>query len=112
MYADYKKVLDEAFDKFDIKETRANLANFENSINQFSGSNQVYRERERLVRSYEAKRQELKTAENNFCFFNAVSKSGNSLIKEAERRINRIKDDIALLEQKIKMIDSKLDSQE
>ncbi|MCF0204005.1 MAG: DUF349 domain-containing protein [Muribaculaceae bacterium] len=112
VYADYKKVLDEAFDKFDIKETRANLANFENSINQFSGSNQVYRERERLVRSYEAKRQELKTAENNFCFFNAVSKSGNSLIKEAERRINRIKDDIALLEQKIKMIDSKLDSQE
>ncbi|MCF0186884.1 MAG: DUF349 domain-containing protein, partial [Bacteroidaceae bacterium] len=112
VYAEYKKALDLSFEKFDLKETRANLANFENSISQISGTNQVYKERERLVRAYESKRQELKTAENNFGFFNAVSKSGNTLIKEAERRINKIKDDIALLEQKIKMIDSKLDSAE
>lgn len=108
IYAEYKEAIDKAFEQLDMKATRARLANFENSLNQLSGTNRVYHERERLVRSFEQKRQELKTYENNMGFFNAQSKSGNSLMKEMERKIARIKDDIALLEQKIKTIDEKL----
>lgn len=108
VYNEYREAVDKAFDKFDMKATRASLANFENSISQISDQDKMYRERERLVRSYEQKRNELKTYENNMGFFNAQSKGGSSMLKEMERKIQKIKDDLALLEKKIQMVDGKL----
>ncbi|WP_407401922.1 DUF349 domain-containing protein [Sodaliphilus sp.] len=107
IYAEYREAVDKAYAKFDMKGSRANLQNFENNLNQIT-TDKAYHERERLVRTYETKCNELKTYENNMGFLNARSKSGNSLVKELERKIERIKEDIALLEQKIKMIDEKL----
>ena len=108
VYAEYKAAIDKAFDQLDMKAKKARMANFANSINQMSDSGKVYHERERLVRAYEMKSQELKTYENNLGFFNAQSKSGNSLVKEMERKIANIKEEIAMLEQKIKLIDEKI----
>ena len=108
IYAEYKALIDKAFEELDMKANKARMANFANSIKQMGDSNKVYHERERLVRAYEMKSQELKTYENNLGFFNAQSKSGNSLLKEMERKIAKIKDEISILEQKIKMIDEKL----
>ena len=107
IYAQYKEAIDKAFEKFDMKAVRARLTNFENSISQ-SGSDKVYHERERLVRAYEQKCNELKTYENNMGFFTARSKDGNTIVKELERKISNLKDEIALLEQKIKIIDEKI----
>ena len=108
VYAEYKKAVDTAFDKYDMKAVKSNLANFENTINQITDKDKIYREREYLMRSYEQKRNEIKTFENNMGFFNATSKSGNSMVKEMERRIQKIKDDLALIEKKITLIDSKI----
>ena len=108
VYAEYKKAVDAAYDKLDTKESRANIANFENALNNMSDTDKMYRERERLVRTYEQSVNELKTFENNLGFFNAQSKSGSSMLKEMERRIAKIKEDIAVLEKKIKLIDEKL----
>ena len=107
IYAEYKAAIDKAFEKFDMKETRAELSNFESSLGS-SSQDKIYRERERLVRAYEQKCNELKTYENNLGFFNAQSKGGNSMLKEVERRIQKIKDELAVLEQKIKLADEKL----
>jgi len=107
IYAQYKEAIDKAFEKFDMKAVRARLSNFENSISQ-SGADKVYHERERLVRDFEKKCNELKTYENNMGFFTARSKSGNTIVKELEKKIANLKDEIALLEQKIKIIDEKI----
>ena len=107
IYAQYKEAIDKAFEKFDMKAFRARLSNFENSISQ-SGGDKVYHERERLVRAFEQKCNELKTYENNMGFFTARSKDGNTIVKELERKISNLKDEIALLEQKIKIIDEKI----
>ena len=107
IYAQYKEAIDKAFEKFDMKAVRARLSNFENSISQ-SGADKVYHERERLVRDFEKKCNELKTYENNMGFFTARSKSGNTIVKELEKKISNLKDEIALLEQKIKIIDEKI----
>ena len=107
VYADYREAVDRAFEKLDMKGTRASLANYETTLSQMSGTDKVSHEREKLVRAFEQKCSELKTYENNMGFFNAQSKSGNSLLREMERRIQHIKDEIALLEQKIKLIDEK-----
>lgn len=108
VYAEYKAAIDKAFEQLDMKAKKARMANFANSINQMSDTGKVYHERERLVRAYEMKSQELKTYENNLGFFNAQSKSGNTLVKEMERKIANIKEEIAMLEQKIKLIDEKI----
>lgn len=108
VYAEYKAAIDKAFEQLDMKAKKARMANFANSINQMNDTGKVYHERERLVRAYEMKSQELKTYENNLGFFNAQSKSGNSLVKEMERKIANIKEEIAMLEQKIKLIDEKI----
>ena len=108
IYTEYKEAIDKAFEKFDMKEVKAALSNYENSISQMTDKDKIYREREYLVRSYEQKRNELKTFENNMGFFNATSKNGNSMLKEMERRIQKIKDDLALIEKKITLIDSKV----
>lgn len=106
IYADYREAVDKAFEKFDMRGSRANLSNFENNISQMSSDKANY-ERDRLVRIYEARCSELKTYVNNMGFLNANSKSGNSLVKELERKVEHLKEDIALLEQKIKMLDDK-----
>lgn len=109
IYDSYRQVVNDLYDRFDIRETKARFANFENSINEMGGDeNKLYRERERLVRAYEQKRNELHTYENNLGFFNAKSKTGNSMFKEVERKIQRIKEDLDVLEKKIEVIDSKL----
>ena len=62
------------------------------------------RERDRLARVLEAKRSELRTLENNLGFLNAKSKSGNSLLHDFERKIERLRDDIAEIADKLKML--------
>ncbi len=109
VYAEYQAALNEAFAKFDIKESRSRISNFESNIEQIAtDQDKLYRERERLVRFFEQKRNELKTYENNLGFFNATSKSGNSMLKEMERKMQKIKDEIAEIETKIEVIDNKL----
>ena len=109
VYDTYRAIVNGLYDKLDIKEVRAGMDKFANSINDISNDeNKLYRERERLVRAFEQKRNELKTYENNLGFFNVKSKSGNSLLRDMERKVQRIKDELSSLEEKIKLIDSKL----
>ena len=108
IYAAYREAIDKAFEKFDMKGTRAHLANYENSLSKIDSSDKAYHERERLVREYEKKCSELKTYENNMGFFTLKSANASSLMKEMERKIARLKEDIDMLEQKIKMLDEKI----
>ncbi len=109
VYDAYRAIVNELYDRLDIRETKAHFSNFENSISEMDGDkNKLFRERERLARSYEQKRNELKNYETNLCFFNAKSKSGSSMLRDIERKIQHINEDLATLEKKIELIDSKL----
>ena len=63
------------------------------------------KERDRLVRAMEARQSELKTIENNLVFFNVKSSAGNSMLKDFERKIQKIKEDISQIKDKIKVLD-------
>ncbi len=104
----YRELVGDLFDKLDIRETRARMESFEADI-QAAGADsaRISRERDRLLRAYEQRRQELATYENNLGFFNTTSKSGESMLKEMQRKIERIKADIEELGRKIAIIDSK-----
>ena len=107
LIADYRSTLDAAIEKFDLRGIRATTSRFESVVRE--GGKKALSERDRLVKAFEQKCAELKTFENNMGFLNARSKSGNSLVQEMERRIERLKEEIAALEQKIKTIDEQPD---
>ena len=51
---------------------------------------------------------ELQTYENNLGFLNAASKKGNSLLTELNRKVEKLKADIDLVKEKIKVIDENI----
>ena len=109
VYEEYRAVCDALYNRMGRERERGNLSRFEDVIKEMGSDEQkLYRERERILRSFEIKRNELKTYENNLGFLSSKSKTGDSMVREMERRIQRIKDDLAAIEQKIKLIDSKL----
>ena len=109
LYEAYRSAVDAVRDKFALAERRAGRERFVASVNSLEGNNdKLYRERERLVRALEGRRNDLRTYENNLGFLSAKSKNGDSLLRDLERRIERLKADIQDIQDKIKIIDGKL----
>lgn len=108
IYEDFRETINGLYKTHDLRENKANFARFESSISEISDESKLYRERERLTRALEQRRGELTTYQNNIGFFNIKSASGSSMLRDAERRTQRIKEDIADLEKKIKLIDERL----
>ena len=107
LYDEYRAACDALYNR--LGRERGGRSRFEDVINEMGTDEQkLYRERERILRAYEIKRNELKTYENNLGFLSSKSKSGDSMVREMERRIQRIKDDLTSIEEKINLIDSKL----
>lgn len=110
IYKQYHGLIDQLFDKFNISASNKRLSNFRSSINniQGEGSQSLYREREKLVRTYENMKNELHTYENNLGFLTSSSKKGNSLLTEINRKVEKLKADLDLVLQKIKVIDESM----
>lgn len=66
-----------------------------------SNRNDVKLDLYQLQRRYDIKLNELKTYENNLLFFTAKSKQGNSILKNLEINIKKIKTDLEILKEKI-----------
>ena len=103
LYKQYRTLVDNLFDKLHISESARRVSNFRRKV---SESGNVDRERERLVQTYERVKNELKTYENNLGFLSATSKSGNSLLAEMQRKMEKLKSDADEILQKIKTLDS------
>ncbi len=109
VYEAFRSRINEVREKFDLAERSRQRARFEENLAAMDGDdNKLMRERERQLRLLETRRAELRTYENNLGFLTAKSKSGNNLVQEFERKIERLRTDIAALEDKIKLLDSKL----
>lgn len=109
VYEAYRAKVNELRDALNARENRARMNRFESVVAENEGdANKLYREREKLLRAAEAKRNELRTYENNLGFLSSKSKSGDSMLREFQRKIERIKADIDMINEKVKLIDSKL----
>ncbi len=107
IYAEYREVCDALYGAYESRENKARISNFKERIDSMkSNGDQMGRERDRLIRAYEAKKNEIKTIENNMGFFNVKSSAGNSMLKEMERKLARLKEDMKQIEDKIAIIDS------
>jgi len=109
VYAEYRAVVDKLYAGLDKGRRGSRQEAFENTLAEMGSDTQrLYRERERLLRAYEQRRNELQTYENNIGFLSVRSKNADSMLRDMQRRMQRLKDDLADLENKIKQIDSRL----
>ncbi|ERK01887.1 DUF349 domain-containing protein [Segatella salivae] len=108
LYKQYHEILDKLYDDLHVTTAKRKLDNFKSNLKNVvkRGEDALDNERGRLMRRYEGLKQEINTYENNLGFLNASSKKGNSLIDEMNRKVQRLKDDMELIKQKIKTIDS------
>ena len=108
LYEEYHAVLDKLYKDLNITVAKRRLSKFKDSLKQVAerGENALDNERARLMRQYEQLKSEVQTYENNLGFLNASSKKGNSLIDEMNRKVQKLKDEVQLVRDKIKAIDA------
>lgn len=107
LYKEFHGLVDKMFDKLNISAAEKKLNNFKSSLNK---EGNLYRDREKLVRTYESIKNDIKTYENNLGFLSSSSKKGNSLVNEINRKIEKLKNDMTLVLKKIEAIDETLNN--
>lgn len=105
LYNDFHSTVDRLFAKLNITASEKKLSSFKSNL---SSGNNLYRDREKLVRTYEGLKNDIQTYENNLGFLTSASKKGNSLVQDIQRKIERLKGDMELVTKKIAAIDEKL----
>lgn len=110
IYKEYKTALDKQFEILNVDASQRRLDNFKSNLKDMSakGENKLFREREKLVRAYEHLKSEIAVYENNIGFLSSSSKKGGGIIKEMERKIETLKEESRLIEQKINLIEENL----
>ncbi len=113
VYKEYHEAVDKQFDRLKVDQNDRKMQTFRSNLSDMSngerGKGKLYGEREKLMRMYERMKNELQTYENNIGFLSISSKGGGGLLKEMERKIDKLKDEMALIIKKIDAIDENLE---
>ena len=109
MYRRYRELCDTIYNALHENAGRRHMENFRRNVAEKEG-NELTRERTRLLNALEAKKQEIQNYETNLTFFRASSKKGNSLVAEIEKKLARLKEDLALMQQKVKAVNEQINS--
>ncbi|MGM9759116.1 MAG: DUF349 domain-containing protein [Parabacteroides sp.] len=114
IYKEYHEAVDKQFDRLKVDMNERKMQSFRNNLSSMADSNEngkgrLYSERDRLVRTYERMKNELQTYENNIGFLSVSSKGGGGLVKEMERKIEKLKEEMELVIKKIDTIDENLE---
>lgn len=113
VYKEFHDAVDKQFDRLKVGQAERKMQSFRSSITDMNsgekGKNKLYGERERLMRYYERLKTEVQTYENNIGFLSVSSKGGSGLVKEMERKIENLKEEMAFTVKKIDAIDENLE---
>ena len=113
LYKQYHEVVDTLYKKLNIDRAEQRLNSFRTTLKVTAEKegNSLVRERDRLARAYEIMKSELQTYENNIGFLSASSKKGNTLVLEIQKKVDKLKDELSLLVQKIKAVEAEMNKQ-
>lgn len=106
IFKEYREVCDSLYNTYNERESRQRMNNWQERVGKMKGEGQrLGGERDKLLRALEARKNELTTIENNMGFFNVKSSAGNSLVRDMERKIVRLREEISEINEKIKLLD-------
>ena len=111
IYKAFHQAVDAQFDRLKVDRQDRRIRSFRSNLSEMAGKGKgkLYTEREKLMRSYDRMKSELQTYENNIGFLSVHSKGGSGLIKEMERKIASLREEMELIVQKIDAIDENLE---
>lgn len=113
IYKEYHEAVDKQFDHLKVDQNDRRMQSYRSNLNDMGsgerGKGKLYGEREKLMRMFERMKNELQTYENNIGFLSISSKGGGGLVKEMERKIEKLKEEMALIVKKIDAIDENLE---
>ena len=105
---EFRKLINDHFDQLDIDEFEKNIERFKSKINTFDNSDdkdsKIIQEREKLVNKIKQLETDLHAWENNIGFFSKSSNS-ESLVKEFSNKIESARHKLALMQEKLSLID-------
>lgn len=115
LYKKYRTACDALYKQFNLSAQSRRLNSFKSrlkdNVNE-NGTSGLGRDHDRMMRAYEALRNEIQTYENNIGFLSASSKKGNSLVDEMKRKVDKQKEELNLLAQKIKAVEEEMKKSE
>ncbi|KAA6352426.1 hypothetical protein EZS27_000237 [termite gut metagenome] len=112
LYEEFNSLVDKRYERLHISISDKKLHNFKSSLSNLQETSQsLYKEREKLVRTHDHIKNDIQVYENNLGFFTSSSKKGENLLVEANRKIEKLKDDLDLISQKIQMINEEIEKE-
>ena len=111
LYKKYRTACDALYKQFNLSAQSRRLSSFKSRLKDNvseNGTSGLGRDHDRMMRAYEALRNEIQTYENNIGFLSASSKKGNSLVDEMKRKVDKQKEELKLLAQKIKAVEEEM----
>ena len=113
VYKEYRAVCDELYKIFGETQMRRRVEGFQKSIHRAveQGQSTLAKERERLLRIFEIRKSEIQTYENNLNFLSAKSKSGNSLVEEMNRKVEKLREELNVVAQQLKALEQEMREQ-
>ena len=114
LYKEYRAICDRIYDAFGASQAKKRLNNFRTNIAQKmeKDGGSLAQEKQRMMRAYERMRDEIKTYENNLCFLTTSSKKGNTLVETMRKKMDKLRDELNLLAEKIKAVDEQINAGE
>lgn len=111
LYKEYRAICDKIYDAYGVSQTKRRLNNFRQNLQQRieKEAGSLDTERQRMQRAYERMVAEIKTYENNIGFLSSNSKKGNSLVEAMNKKVEKLRDELNLLAQKIKAVDEQIE---
>ncbi len=105
----YREAINKHFESLKIDNSRKNLLKFKTKIDSIQGNpkgdNKIRFERDKLFNQLKQLENDIILWENNIGFF-AKSKNAEQLIKDVERKIEKARNEMKMIEEKIRLIDS------
>lgn len=112
MYKEFRQEIDKHFDRLKVDQSERRLQSFKSSLDELTAnnlSNKLLSEREKLMSTYDRLKNDIQVYENNMGFLSVSSKGGGGLVKEMNRKIDSLKEELELIVKKIEAIDKNLE---
>ena len=110
LYKEYRQATNALYEQLHINANERKLANFRNNIGK-GGGNSLQRERDHLIRQYEAMKNEIATYENNIGFLSVSNKKGASLVDVMRQKVEKLKLDAKVILDKIHLVEDEIEKE-
>ncbi len=104
----FRDAINQQFEDLKIEINERNKLNYKSKVDSWVSSNsrnKIYSERNKLVNKIKELENEIALYENNIGFFNASNKNSQSLLDEIHKKIDKAKERMVTLKQKLRLID-------